>query len=71
MLFIIPLVFSVFLDTQVKRKLEEVKAKKEASNPDDYLPDGIDRRILEAQVRRRRMAACWGCVPDHVGRAAR
>lgn len=35
---------------QVKKKLEEVKAKKEASNPDDYLPDGIDRRILEAQV---------------------
>lgn len=28
---------------QVKKKLEEVKAKKEASNPDDYLPDGIDR----------------------------
>ena len=36
----------------MKKKLEEVKAKKEASNPDDYLPDGIDRRILEAQVRR-------------------
>ena len=31
-------------DAQVKKKLEEVKNKKEASNPDDYLPDGIDRR---------------------------
>jgi hypothetical protein len=35
---------------QVKKKLEEVKAQKAAANPDDYLPDGIDRRILEAQV---------------------
>ncbi|KAG1669333.1 hypothetical protein FOA52_014895 [Chlamydomonas sp. UWO 241] len=39
---------------QVKRKLEEVKAKKSEPNPDDYLPDGVDRRILEAQEREER-----------------
>lgn len=39
---------------QVKQKLEEIKQKKEAHNPDDYLPDGIDRRILEAQEAEER-----------------
>jgi U4/U6.U5 tri-snRNP component SNU23 len=40
---------------QVKRKLEEVKAKKQASSTtDDYLPDGVDRRILEAQEAEER-----------------
>ena len=40
---------------QVKRKLEEVKAKKQASSSnEDYLPDGVDRRILEAQEAEER-----------------
>lgn len=39
---------------QVKRKLEEKKKEKEASNPDDYLPDGIDRRILEREEAEER-----------------
>mmetsp|Transcript_10401 Transcript_10401/g.31273 ORF Transcript_10401/g.31273 Transcript_10401/m.31273 type:complete len:223 (-) Transcript_10401:145-813(-) len=39
---------------QVKRKLEEVKAKKSEPDPDDFLPDGVDRRILEAQEAEER-----------------
>lgn len=40
---------------QVKRKLEEVKAKQQASTSnEDYLPDGVDRRILEAQEAEER-----------------
>ena len=39
---------------QIKTKLEEVKRKKEAYNPDDYLPDGFDRRIIEAEEAEER-----------------
>jgi hypothetical protein len=31
---------------QVRKKLEEVKQKKQEKNDDDYLPDGIDRYNL-------------------------
>uniref|UniRef100_A0A7S0S4L1 U1-type domain-containing protein n=1 Tax=Chlamydomonas leiostraca TaxID=1034604 RepID=A0A7S0S4L1_9CHLO len=40
---------------QVRKKLEEVKEAKKAGNKDeDYLPDGIDKRILEAQQAEER-----------------
>lgn len=39
---------------QVKKKLEDKKAEKAQANPDDYLPDGIDRRILERQEQEER-----------------
>eukprot|EP00798_Chlamydomonas_sp_ICE-L_P023348 gene23348-30599_t len=39
---------------QVKKRLEEMKQKKEAGPSDDYLPDGIDRRILEAEEAEER-----------------
>jgi len=39
---------------QVRKRLEENKKKKEEKNDDDYLPDGIDRRILEAEQAEER-----------------
>mmetsp|Transcript_2668 Transcript_2668/g.4554 ORF Transcript_2668/g.4554 Transcript_2668/m.4554 type:complete len:230 (+) Transcript_2668:77-766(+) len=36
---------------QVRNKLDEVKQKREQIDEDEFLPDGIDRRILEAQAR--------------------
>ncbi|KAL6759370.1 hypothetical protein V8C86DRAFT_2574448 [Haematococcus lacustris] len=35
---------------QVRRKLEEVKERKNQPAQDDYLPEGIDRRIMEAEA---------------------
>ena len=39
---------------QVKQRLEMHKTKKNTRDSDDYLPDGVDRRILEAQEAEER-----------------
>mmetsp|Transcript_37795 Transcript_37795/g.84285 ORF Transcript_37795/g.84285 Transcript_37795/m.84285 type:complete len:224 (+) Transcript_37795:150-821(+) len=39
---------------QIKNKLEDLKNKKNQAKDDDYLPDGVDKRILEAQEAEER-----------------
>jgi U4/U6.U5 tri-snRNP component SNU23 len=39
---------------QVKSRLEQHKAKQAEVRPDDYLPDGIDRRMAEREAAEER-----------------
>lgn len=42
---------------QVKARLQLHKEKASTSNPEDYLPDGIDRRLAEAEAAEERERA--------------
>ncbi|GBF93690.1 hypothetical protein Rsub_06793 [Raphidocelis subcapitata] len=42
---------------QVKARLQQHKQKASTSNPEEYLPDGIDRRIAEAEAAEERERA--------------
>jgi len=39
---------------QVKNRLQQHKAQQAEARPDDYLPDGIDRRLAEREAEEER-----------------